>query len=134
MIEFHRNLTNCETLNAACFVRFLVCNACCVGDVLPVRIQTIFWSDWGQNPRIESAALDGNDRTTILNVDLEAPAFLTLDLPTKRLYFVDVKTHHFAFCEYNGTDRHTIFVSDKVKTLLQLPRSSLQQQLQLYCN
>ena len=47
----------------------------------------MFWTDWGQYPRIESAGMDGSDRKTIVSKKLYWPNGLTIDLPAKRVTF-----------------------------------------------
>ncbi|KAK2724586.1 hypothetical protein QYM36_001171, partial [Artemia franciscana] len=68
----------------------------------------IFWSDWGENPRIERADLDGQNRTTIISTKIFWPNGLTLDIPTKRVYFADSKLDYIDFCNYDGTGRRVV--------------------------
>lgn len=39
----------------------------------------IFWSDWGQPPRIERSYMDGSDRKIIVNTNLGFPTGLAID-------------------------------------------------------
>lgn len=48
----------------------------------------MYWSDWGSNPRIERAGMDGTHRETIVNYDVKWPNGLTLDLARKRVFWV----------------------------------------------
>lgn len=48
----------------------------------------MFWTDWGSNPRIERAGMDGTHRQTIVSYDVKWPNGLTLDLVQKRVYWV----------------------------------------------
>lgn len=61
----------------------------------------MFWSDWGSNPRIERAGMDGTHRQTIVSYDVKWPNGLTLDIVQKRIYWVkliaDTKLIHFQF-------------------------------------
>ncbi|KAH7700547.1 Protein T13C2.6 a [Aphelenchoides avenae] len=74
----------------------------------------IFWSDWGTH-RIERAGMDGQDRKVIASGDqVYWPNGLTLDLPARRVYWV----------EANGdTTKKGIYSSDywgrDVKTVTQ---------------
>lgn len=72
----------------------------------------LFWSDWGQNPRIERSGLDGSGRVVLVSKDLFWPNALTIDYPTKRLYFADARMDFIEFCSYEGTGRHKVFGND----------------------
>ena len=48
----------------------------------------MYWSDWGQSPRIERAGMDGSHREAIVAFDVKWPNGLTLDLARKRVYWV----------------------------------------------
>ena len=76
----------------------------------------LFWSDWGQHPRIESAGLDGSLRTVIVAEKVFWPNGLTLDLPAKRLYFADARLDYIEFCNYDGSGRTTVIADDHVRT------------------
>ncbi|XP_060556897.1 low-density lipoprotein receptor-related protein 2-like, partial [Ruditapes philippinarum] len=70
----------------------------------------IFWSDWGQYPRIERAGMDGSGRTTIVSTNLYWPNGLSIDYPTRRLYFADAKLDSIEFCNYDGSGRRKIIL------------------------
>ncbi|KAK7507961.1 hypothetical protein BaRGS_00000926, partial [Batillaria attramentaria] len=72
----------------------------------------LFWSDWGQNPRIERSGLDGSGRTVLVTKDLFWPNALTIDYPTKRLYFADARMDFIEFCMYDGSGRVKVFGND----------------------
>jgi len=48
------------TFDCGCFVRF------------------IYWSDWGDVPKIERANLDGSERTIIVDQDIQWPNGLAI--------------------------------------------------------
>lgn len=68
----------------------------------------LFWTDWGENPRIERVGMDGTMRETIINTKIYWPNGLTLDVATKRVYFADSKLDFIDFCYYNGTGRQQV--------------------------
>lgn len=68
----------------------------------------LFWTDWGENPRIERIGMDGTLRETIINTKIYWPNGLTLDIATKRVYFADSKLDFIDFCYYNGTGRQQV--------------------------
>lgn len=68
----------------------------------------LFWTDWGENPRIERVGMDGTNRSTIINTKIYWPNGLTLDIMNKRLYFADSKLDFIDFCNYNGSGRQQV--------------------------
>lgn len=52
----------------------------------------MYWTDWGQQPKIERANLDGTDRVVLVNTYLGWPNGLALDHSTGKLYWGDAKT------------------------------------------
>ncbi|KAI6192642.1 hypothetical protein M3Y96_01248600 [Aphelenchoides besseyi] len=77
--------------------------------VLDPREGYIFWSDWGQKPRIERANMDGSNRKMIVNLNEKSslggwPNGLTLDLYSKRVYWIDAKSKSIHAALYDGSD------------------------------
>lgn len=70
----------------------------------------LFWTDWGEYPRIERIGMDGSHRSTIISTKIYWPNGLTLDLPTKRVYFADSKLDFIDFCNYDGSGRHQVII------------------------
>jgi sugar lactone lactonase YvrE len=66
----------------------------------------LFWTDWGENPRIERIGMDGSQRSVIVSTKIYWPNGLALDIPTRRVYFADSKLDFIDFCNYDGTGRH----------------------------
>nr|XP_039251753.1 low-density lipoprotein receptor-related protein 2-like [Styela clava] len=83
------------------------------GLVLDPRdyIHLMFWTDWGQKPRIESATMDGKLRKVIVSDRLYWPNGLTIDYPTFTLYFADAKLDFIDACDYYGQNRRQIIGS-----------------------
>lgn len=75
----------------------------------------MFWSDWGQNPRIEQASMDGFGRRAIVTSKVYWPNGLTLDYPTRRIYFADAYLKYIDYCDYDGKNRQQVFASDLVR-------------------
>jgi low density lipoprotein-related protein 2 len=71
----------------------------------------LFWTDWGENPRIERLGLDGLNRTTIITTKIYWPNGLTLDIATKKVYFADSKLDYIDFCDYDGSRRRQVLAS-----------------------
>lgn len=52
----------------------------------------MYWTDWGESPKIECAYLDGSERRVLVNTSLGWPNGLALDLEKNKLYWGDAKT------------------------------------------
>lgn len=74
----------------------------------------MFWTDWGRNPRIERASMDGKLRTVIVSHKLYWPNGLTIDYPNNLLYFADAYLDFIDYCDYNGNNRKQVLASDLV--------------------
>ncbi|KAL3854930.1 hypothetical protein ACJMK2_014165, partial [Sinanodonta woodiana] len=49
-----------------------------------------FWADWGSEPKIEKACLDGSNRTVFVSkINITTPYGLTIDYETNMLYWCD---------------------------------------------
>lgn len=78
------------------------------------RVRSIWWTDWGRNPRVERASQDGLSRTTILSDKLYWPNALTVDVYKQRLYVMDAKLDFIDACDYNGANRNRIIENKDV--------------------
>ena len=74
----------------------------------------MFWTDWGRNPRIERASMDGKLRTVIVSTKLYWPNGLTIDYPNNLLYFADAYLDFIDYCDFNGNNRKQVLASDLV--------------------
>lgn len=57
--------------------------------VVDPRNRFLFWADYGQNPKIERALLDGTNRTVLVSSGIITPRGLALDRSTGYVYWVD---------------------------------------------
>ncbi|OTF78010.1 low-density lipoprotein receptor-related protein 6-like protein, partial [Euroglyphus maynei] len=64
----------------------------------------MFWSDWGNNPKIEKISMDGNETTRkiVISKNIHWPNALAVDHKSKRLYFADAKFGYIASCDFDG--------------------------------
>ncbi|KAL3846516.1 hypothetical protein ACJMK2_017496 [Sinanodonta woodiana] len=54
----------------------------------------IYWTDWGDQPKIESASMDGSNRTILVYLPNKTwPNALALDFKTQNLFWVDAKNN-----------------------------------------
>lgn len=65
--------------------------------------------DWGQNPRIERANMDGSNRKTLVTTKIYWPNTIALDYTTNRVYFADSKLDYIDFVHYDGTGIRTTY-------------------------
>ncbi|XP_053950646.1 low-density lipoprotein receptor-related protein 4 [Anastrepha ludens] len=65
----------------------------------------VFWSDWGPNPKIERAYMDGSQRQVIISNGVTWPNGLTIDYPSRKLYWADAKQHAIESSNFDGTER-----------------------------
>ena len=80
----------------------------------------MFWTDWGDYPKIERASMDGDPstRVTLVEGNIGWPNGLTLDYENKRLYWVEAKFNEINSVDWNGHNRRMIF---KDPNMLPLP-------------
>lgn len=57
--------------------------------IVDPRNRYLFWADYGQNPKIERALLDGTNRTVLVSSGIITPRGLALDFQTGYVYWVD---------------------------------------------
>lgn len=69
----------------------------------------MFWTDWGDVPRIERASMDGTGRSVIINTGLGEPYGITIDYSSSRIYWTDNDDDNIEFSDYFGNGR-TILV------------------------
>lgn len=69
----------------------------------------IYWTEWGGQPRIRRAQMDGSDVKTLLgNGELGRAHSLTIDYADQRLYWVDLDGNEIVSSNMTGGDRKQI--------------------------
>ena len=71
----------------------------------------MYWTDWGSNPKIEKAAMDGSSRQSIVTGNLSWPNGLTIDQGSNLLYWTDAKLDKIEVSDLNGGNRRVILSS-----------------------
>ena len=69
----------------------------------------MFWTDWGEQPKIERAEMDGSNRGIIIRQDIHWPNGLTIDYSAEKIYWTDAKLFYIAKANYDGSNRQKIF-------------------------
>uniref|UniRef100_T1J651 EGF-like domain-containing protein n=1 Tax=Strigamia maritima TaxID=126957 RepID=T1J651_STRMM len=74
----------------------------------------MFWTDWGEGPKIERAAMDGDPstRSVIINADIYWPNGLTVDYDAKRIFWADGKLNFISSIDFNGENRQAVIKGD----------------------
>lgn len=70
----------------------------------------MIWSDWGDNPKIECAAMDGNPATRriLVHENIFWPNGLTVDLEKGLIYWVDGNLKFLDVMKLDGTNRRSL--------------------------
>lgn len=76
----------------------------------------IYWTDWGNTPRIEYANMDGSNRRVIADTHLFWPNGLTIDYAGRRMYWVDAKHHVIERADLDGRNRKAVISQGKEMT------------------
>ena len=71
----------------------------------------MYWTDWGEEPRIERAGMDGSNRKVIVEAELYWPNGLTIDLEEQKLYWADAKLSFIHRANLDGSQRYVICLS-----------------------
>lgn len=78
----------------------------------PFRL--MYWTDWGRQPKIECAWMDGQQRQTLVSEDLGWPTGLSIDyLNNDRIYWSDSKENIIESMRPDGTDRTVVLHGGK---------------------
>ena len=74
----------------------------------------MFWTDWGEEPKIERAGMDGslNTRSIIVDNDIYWPNGLTLDYDSSKIYWADAKLSFIHSCDFDGRHRRVVIDQD----------------------
>ncbi|RWS26912.1 prolow-density lipoprotein receptor-related protein 1-like protein, partial [Leptotrombidium deliense] len=65
----------------------------------------MYWTDWGENPYIGKAGMDGSNFTVLISESLGWPNALTIDYVTRELYWADAREDYIAVSDLNGHNR-----------------------------
>lgn len=68
-------------------------------------VRYMYWTDWGETPRIERAGMDGSTRKIIVDADIYWPNGLTIDLEEQKLYWADAKLSFIHRANLDGSFR-----------------------------
>ncbi|KAF4524536.1 hypothetical protein B566_EDAN002809 [Ephemera danica] len=70
----------------------------------------MFWTDWGEVPKIERAGMNGDPatRTIIVSSDIFWPNGLTIDYDRQKIYWVDGRLNFLDVMDFDGQNRRNV--------------------------
>uniref|UniRef100_UPI00358F8E53 low-density lipoprotein receptor-related protein 6 isoform X1 n=1 Tax=Myxine glutinosa TaxID=7769 RepID=UPI00358F8E53 len=68
----------------------------------------VYWTDWGEVPKIERAGMDGSTRSVLVTENIYWPNGLTLDYEDGKLYWADAKLNYIQRCNLDGSFRQVV--------------------------
>lgn len=80
------------------------------------KLRLLFWTDAGQSPKIESALLDGTNRTVLASESLSSPRGLTVDYTNDFLYWVDDTLDMISRMASDGSQRQIVRYGSRYPT------------------
>ena len=75
----------------------------------------MFWTDIGNNSKVEKSTLDGTQRVAIVTSNLWMPAGIGLDRRNKIVYWADFLTDAIESVDYNGNHRKLLFQQHRIR-------------------
>ncbi|XP_054165416.1 low-density lipoprotein receptor-related protein 6-like [Oppia nitens] len=75
----------------------------------------MFWTDWGEMPKIERSSMDGESitRTVLVKDNILWPNGLTIDYEAKRVYWAEAKFNFISSMDFSGSNQKVV-VSDNM--------------------
>lgn len=75
----------------------------------------MYWTDWGKNPKIEKANMDGTSRFTLVENGLYWPNALAIDYHGNRLYWADASLNKIESCDLFGANRRIVYQGENIQ-------------------
>ena len=74
------------------------------------HLRLMFWTDWGENPKIERAGMNGDSSTrlVIVSENIFWPNGLTVDYNQRVIYWADAKLSYIASVDFEGNNRASV--------------------------
>ncbi|KAK3755593.1 hypothetical protein QZH41_017588, partial [Actinostola sp. cb2023] len=70
----------------------------------------MFWSDWGESPKIERCGMNGDPKTrlAVITTNIQWPNALTVDYTIDKIIWADAKVHTIESANLDGSHRRVI--------------------------
>ncbi|XP_072597864.1 prolow-density lipoprotein receptor-related protein 1 isoform X2 [Vulpes vulpes] len=78
------------------------------GIALDPAMGKVFFTDYGQIPKVERCDMDGQNRTKLVDSKIVFPHGITLDLVSRLVYWADAYLDYIEVVDYEGKGRQTI--------------------------
>ncbi|XP_016087082.1 low-density lipoprotein receptor-related protein 1-like [Sinocyclocheilus grahami] len=78
------------------------------GITLDPTMGKVFFTDYGQIPKVERCDMDGQNRTKLVDSKIVFPHGITLDLVNRLVFWADAYLDYIEVVDYEGKNRHTI--------------------------
>ena len=78
-----------------------------------IFLRYLFWTDWGDKPKIERSEMDGSNRRVIIRRNIHWPNGLTIDYSAQKIYWTDANLFCIDKANYDGTNRESVFRSPR---------------------
>lgn len=75
---------------------------------VPSARRKVFFTDYGQIPKVERCDMDGQNRTKLVDSKIVFPHGITLDLVSRLVYWADAYLDYIEVVDYEGKGRQTI--------------------------
>ena len=72
----------------------------------------MFWTDWGEIPKIERASLDGTARIIIVDSGIKWPNGIACHIEEQKIFWGDAGTDKIEVASFDGTHRKTLIYGD----------------------
>lgn len=72
------------------------------------RLRFLYWVDQGQQPRIERAYLNGENRTVLVSSDIASPTDIFVDVSTGFVYWCDDMRDRIERMDFDGRNRRVL--------------------------
>ena len=66
----------------------------------------MYWTDWGEEAKIEKAGMDGSHRSLLVDDNIYWPNGITLDYDEGKVYWVDANFHFIHRMNMDGSQRY----------------------------
>lgn len=76
--------------------------------LVPPAHRKVFFTDYGQIPKVERCDMDGQNRTKLVDSKIVFPHGITLDLVSRLVYWADAYLDYIEVVDYEGKGRQTI--------------------------
>ena len=80
----------------------------------------LFFANWGAQPKLERASLDGTNRSRLVSHKIVYPRGISLDFANEHVYWTDSYLNHVQRINYDGKNRITVAEGSFIDNVLEL--------------